>query len=64
MEERQVEIGVGLSESDVLASAAGAGVSLGVHWLVLLGNRRLSHFTLSENLVSIAEWCGLVPSKY
>lgn len=36
LEEREVEIGVGLSESGVLANATGAGVSWGVRWLVFL----------------------------
>lgn len=59
----EIETGVGLSESDVLANTARAGVSSRVCWLVLLENRRLSHFRPAENVVSIAEWCGLAPQK-
>lgn len=62
--ERKREIEVGLSESDVFANATGAGVSSGVHCLVLLENRRLNHFMPAENVVSVVEWCGLVPPKY
>lgn len=64
LEARGLELRVGLSASGILAHAAGAGVSSGVHWLVLLENRRLSHFMPADSLVSIVKWCGLVPPKY
>lgn len=57
------ETGVGLSELDVLANTARAGVLLDVCQLVLLENRRLRHFMPTGNPVSIAEWCGLAPQK-
>lgn len=60
LKERGIEAGVGLSASDVLANAAGTGVSLDLCWLVLLESRRLSHFIPIGNLVFFVEWCGLV----
>jgi len=55
LEEREMELGVVLSELDALASAAGAGVSSAVRWLLLLENKRLSHFTPAKVLASIVE---------
>lgn len=49
--------GSGLSES-----AAGTGISLGMHWLVLLESRRLTHLVPAKNLAPLSDGADLCSS--